>query len=90
MYFLKLRSMSRTSFLRKLAKQQNITISSRPKLSEVFEQNIPLLTLDKFIKKESTDELKNIVDEKEALYTELFKLDVLDWADYIRTDWKRQ
>ena len=82
--------MSRTSFLRKLAKQQNITISSRPKLSEVFEQNIPLLTLDKFIKKESTDELKNIVDEKEALYTELFKLDVLDWADYIRTDWKRQ
>ncbi len=80
MYFLKLRSMSRPTLLKKLAEQQAITIFPKPKLFDIFNQNIPLTALDKFIRKEAVDELKNIADEKEILYTELFKLDVLDWG----------
>ena len=78
MYFLKLRSMSRASLLKKLIKEQNMSIP--PKLSYIFEQNIPENIIDEFIKKESDEELQNLEKEKEELYTELFKLDALDWG----------
>ncbi len=80
MYFLKLRSMSRPTLLRKLAEHQNMTGFFKPKLSDIFDHDISLKTLDEFIRKESVGELKNIADEKEMLYTELFKLDVLNWG----------
>ena len=80
MYFLKLRSMSRSNLLRKLAEKQKIPIPSKPTLSYIFSQNIPINVIDEFIKNESDVELQNIANEKEELYTQLFKLDVLDWG----------
>ncbi len=46
MQFLKLRSMSRPKFLKKIAEQQDITIFSKPKLFDIFNQNISLAVLD--------------------------------------------
>ena len=79
LYFLKLRSMSRPNLLKKFAEEQKMSIR-KPKLSDVFSQNIPIDVINKFIKNKSDEELKDIRNEREKLYTELFKLDSLDWG----------
>ena len=80
-YFLKLRSMSRPKFLKKLAEEQKIDISTvKPTFPYVFKQNIPINVINEFIRNETDKSLQNIVNEKDKLYTELFQLDVLDWG----------
>ena len=54
--------------------------NTAPRLADVFDHDLPLTAIDEFIKSEADDELRNMADQKEILYTELYKLDVLDWG----------
>ena len=80
LYFLKLRSMSRSGLLKKLATQQGIPIISKDMFPYIFDKNIPIDTINKFIKTQAAEQQTQIVNEQEQLYTELFKLEVFDWG----------
>ena len=79
LYFLKLCSISRPHILKEFAKIHNIPVT-KASLKHIFEKNISESTIDKFIADKSISELKIRIDGRDELYTELFKMDVLDWG----------
>ena len=88
LYFLKLRSMSRKEYIDELALEHGVAsqrdhetnVRSDLTLSDIFKMDIPEKTIDEFIHKKSIEISTNIEKNKESLYGELFKLDVLDWG----------
>lgn len=81
MYFLKLRSMSRPQILRNLADELDIQVPNPREIFEyLFGQNIDEDRIDSFIRAYAKANHDNSVEDRDRLYTELFKMDVLDWG----------
>ena len=79
--FLKLRSMSRPNIMKKFAEKNGMPIMKQKEMfNHIFKQNINESSIDGFIRNESNMELQNRINDRNALYTELFKMDILDWG----------
>ena len=84
-YFLKLRSLSRTELLRRLADRANINIdgvNGRQLFSYLFCQNINEQIMDEFINEVYEEERAVRRDNEEYLYNQLFRLPVLYWGGF--------
>jgi len=84
-YFLKIRSISRNSILRALARELKIDVaqvSGRTLFEFMFCQNIPNVILDTFIKETYREERGNRIKNEEYLYTQLYKVKVFDWGGF--------
>mgnify|MGYP001249948725 CR=1 FL=1 len=84
-YFLKMRSLSRSTILKELAPKLKIDISNieNSRLFEfMFCQNIDDKVLDKFIKEKYEDERKVRIGNEDFLYSQLYKLKVFDWGGF--------
>ncbi|MDR0912403.1 MAG: hypothetical protein LBM96_07385 [Methanobrevibacter sp.] len=86
-YFLKLRSLSRTPILRELADGLNISHQNiRGKGDElfkfIFSKNIDEKYLDKFILKKYDNERNNRIGDENELYSQLYKLKTFGWGGF--------
>lgn len=84
-YFLKMRSISRTNILRKLGEWLNINTSgvSGGSLFELmFCKNIQVEKLDEFIKRIYIRERAERIKNEDYLYSQLYKLKVFDWGGF--------
>jgi len=85
-YFLKMRSISRSNILRELAKRLKFDVSGVSGKDDLFEfmfcKNIANEQIDDFIKQvydvERTERIKN----EDYLYSQLYKLKVFDWGGF--------
>lgn len=84
-YFLKMRSVSRTPLLKKLAQELKIDISKAPK-GKLFEfmfcQKIPDDKLDNFIRQIYAEGRKSRIEREDYLDSQLYKLQVFDWGGF--------
>lgn len=84
-YFLKMRSISRTNILDTLSKKLKIDISDVPK-KELFEfmfcKNVGMNKLTGFIKQIYDTERKDRIKNEDYLYSQLYKLKVFDWGGF--------
>ena len=84
-YFLKMRSISRSNILKELAKRLKIDVSgvSGRKLFEfIFCKNITNEKLDNFINQIYEEERKERIKNEYFLYSQLYKLKVFDWGGF--------
>lgn len=84
-YFLKLRSLSRTELLRRLAEKANINITGvqgRQLFEFIFCQNIPENTINEFINEVYEEERAVRRENEEYLYNQLYRLPVLYWGGF--------
>jgi len=84
-YFLKLRSLSRTELLRRLAEKANINVDnvqSRQLFGFLFCQNIPVNIINEFINEVYEDERAVRRENEEYLYNQLYRLPVLYWGGF--------
>ena len=84
-YFLKLRSLSRTELLRKLAESVNINttdIQGRQLFKYLFCQNIPENAINQFINEVYEEERAVRRENEEYLYNQLYRLPVLYWGGF--------
>src|SRR3972149_7426382 len=83
LYFLILRSLSRTEILLRLLTDNKIDaedIPSRKLLEFVYGKNIPLSKIEKCIRDTYTVERAIRKEKEEALISELYKLNIFDWG----------
>lgn len=84
-YFLKMRSISRSNILRELANRLKIGvsgISGRDLFEFMFCKNIANEKLDNFIKQVYEVERKERIKNEDYLYSQLYKLKVFDWGGF--------
>lgn len=84
-YFLKMRSISRSNLLRKLADNLRIdtsSIESRRLFQFMFSQQISNNLVDKFIKETYQEERTERIQNEDYLYSQLYKLRVFDWGGF--------
>jgi len=84
-YFLKMRSTSRSNILRELAKRLKIDISGvsgRELFEFMFCKNIANEEIDDFIKQIYDRERKERIKNEDYLYLQLYKLKVFDWGGF--------
>lgn len=84
-YFLKMRSLSRTEVLRKLAELANINIENiqgRQLFKYLFCQNISIEVIDNFIIEIYEEERAIRRENEENLYNQLYRLPVLYWGGF--------
>jgi hypothetical protein len=85
MYFLKMRSLSRTVLLEELAQDLEIDVtglSGRELFEFLFCKGIDEKDLDSFIRKVYRRERKTRQDNEDSLYSQLYKLKVFDWGGF--------
>lgn len=84
-YFLKMRSLSRTAILKELAERLSIDVS-RAENGKLFEfmfcQKVSDDKIDKFIKVLYERERKERIKNEDYLYSQLYKLKVFDWGGF--------
>lgn len=84
-YFLKIRSISRSALMRDLASGLRIDVSnvaSRGLFQFMFCQEIPNSTIDSFIKEVYQEERAERIQNEDYLYSQLYKLRVFDWGGF--------
>jgi len=84
-YFLKLRSISRSDLLKEIAGKLaiNVTNIESRKLSEfMFCQQIPNEHIDTFIMEKYQEERTKRIQNEDPLYSQLYKLRVFDWGGF--------
>lgn len=84
-YFLKIRSISRTNILRELGEKLRIDtsgISGRDLFECMFCKSIADVEIDDFIKKIYERERKERTKNEDYLYSQLYKLKVFDWGGF--------
>jgi len=86
-YFLKMKSISRAPLLRKLADKLKIDVSHvSGRGNSLFEYlfccNIDEKVLDEFLVELYNEELKDILQNEEQLYSQLYKVRVFDWGGF--------
>lgn len=84
-YFLKMRSISRSKILKKLAERSGIDISGisgKNLLEFMFCKKIPNEKLDEFIRQIYSIERQERIKNEDYLYTQLYKLKVFDWGGF--------
>ncbi len=84
-YFLKIRSISRTNILRELGERLKIYtsgISGRELFEFMFCKNIENNKIDEFIKQIYAKERKERIKNEDYLYSQLYKLKVFDWGGF--------
>jgi len=84
-YFLKMRSISRSNILRELAKSLEINasgVSGRDLFEFMFCRNIAYKEIDDFIKQIYDRERKERIKNEDYLYSQLYKLKVFDWGGF--------
>ncbi|GAA5818477.1 MAG: conserved hypothetical protein [Methanobrevibacter sp. CfCl-M3] len=93
LYFLKLCSISRVKYLRKIADKLNINhenISGQGKLFEfMFVQNIDEKVLNDFINEEYLQVRNEIIENEEYLYSQLYKLKYFGWGGFYQNSVER-
>jgi len=85
MYFLKMRSLSRTVILREFGKKLKIDtskISGRDLFEFMFCTNIENDKIDEFIKQIYVREREERIKNEDYLYSQLYKLKVFDWGGF--------
>jgi len=84
-YFLKMRSISRSNILRELADRLEINVSGingRELFEFMFCKNISNEEIDDFIKQIYDRERKERIKDEDYLYSQLYKLKVFDWGGF--------
>ena len=84
-YFLKMRSISRSNILRELGKMLNIDtsdISGRDLFEFMLCKNIENDKIDEFIKQIYVRERKERIKNEDYLYSQLYKLKIFDWGGF--------
>jgi len=84
-YFLKLRSLSRTTILRKLAEKakiENENIKGRQLFKYMFCQNIDITLIDELINDTYKEERVIRMANEENLYNQLYRLPILYWGGF--------
>lgn len=84
-YFLKMRSISRSNILKELAKRLKFDvsgISGRDLFEFMFCKNIPNEEIDDFIKQIYDIERKERIKNEDYVYSQLYKLKVFDWGGF--------
>lgn len=84
-YFLKMRSISRTNLLRELASRLNIDtsgVSGKALFEFMFCKSIDNKIIDEFIREIYDEERKERIKNEDYLYSQLFKLKVFDWGGF--------
>lgn len=84
-YFLKMRSISRTNLLVELGKilKKDISgVSGKDLFEFMFCKNIPNDKIDEFIKHTYESERKERIKNEDYLYSQLYKLRVFDWGGF--------
>ena len=84
-YFLMLRSLSRTELLRELATVLELNIegiNSRQLFEHIFCQNIPLESIQDFIQQVYERERAVRRENEDFLYTQLFRLQIFNWGGF--------
>jgi len=84
-YFLKIRSISRSNILRELGERLKIDtseISGRDLFEFMFCKNIANDDIDDFIKQIYKRERKERIKNEDYLYSQLYKLKVFDWGGF--------
>jgi hypothetical protein len=84
-YFLKMRSISRTVLLQSLAKKLFVDVSGIPN-KQLFEyffcQDLDQKKIDEFINETDVTDRKSRKEEEESLYSQLYKLNSFDWGGF--------
>ena len=84
-YFLKIRSISRTNILRELGewlKIDTFSASGNNLFELMFCKNIPVEKIDNFIRRIYTRERAERVKNEDYLYSQLYKMKVFDWGGF--------
>jgi len=84
-YFLKMRSISRATLLRRLANKVGIDITNIPgrNLFEyLFCKQIAKDVLDEFLIEVYNKERHNLIQDEDQLYSQLYKVKVFDWGGF--------
>lgn len=84
-YFLKMRSISRSNILRELGERLRIDTSGihgRDLFEFMFCKNIENDKIDEFIKQVYAKERKERIKNEDYLYSQLYKLKVFDWGGF--------
>jgi len=84
-YFLKMRSISRSNILRELGERLRVDISGvsgRNLFEFMFCRNIENKKIDEFIKEIYGKERKERIRNEDYLYSQLYKLKVFDWGGF--------
>ncbi len=84
-YFLKMRSISRAPLLRKLADKVGIEITNIPGrdlFEYLFCKQINEAVLDEFLIEVYNEERKNLIQDEDQLYSQLYKVKVFDWGGF--------
>lgn len=84
-YFLKMRSISRSNILMELAKRLKIEISGvsrRDLFRFMFCKNIANEEIDNFIKEIYEKERKERIKNEDYLYSQLYRMQVFDWGGF--------
>ena len=83
--FLKIRSISRAPFLRRLANKVGIDVTNIPGkdlFKYLFCKQISEDVLDKFLIEVYNEERQNLIQDEDQLYSQLYKVKVFDWGGF--------